>query len=90
VEDVEMHDGSVIRLAKLHADYDPHDRIGATSYLHERAAEGEIVTGLIFIEEGASDLHANLNTVAAPLNKLGEKDLCPGSKALDAFNAAHR
>ena len=89
-EDVTMHDGSVIRLAKLHADYDPHDRIAAANYLHERAAAGEIVTGLIFIEEGAADLHANLNTVATPLNSLGEKELCPGAGALDAFNAAHR
>jgi hypothetical protein len=31
-----------------------------------------------------------MNTVDKPLNKLTEKDLCPGSKALDAFNAAHR
>ncbi len=90
VEEVTMHDGSVIRLAKLHADYDPHDRIAAANYLHEHAAKGEIVTGLIFIEEGASDLHANLNTVATPLNKLGEKELCPGANALDAFNDQHR
>ncbi|MGQ0741147.1 MAG: 2-oxoacid:ferredoxin oxidoreductase subunit beta [Alphaproteobacteria bacterium] len=90
VEEVTMHDGSVIRLAKLHPDYNPHDRIKALTYLHERADAGEIVTGLIFIEEGASDLHGNLNTVEAPLNRLGEKDLCPGSKALDSFNAAHR
>jgi len=36
------------------------------------------------------DMHANLNTVASPLNRLSEKELCPGSKGLDAFNAAHR
>ena len=90
VEEVTQHDGSVLRLAKLHGDYNPHDRVAATTYLHERAAAGEIVTGLIYIEEGASDLHANLNTVATPLNALGEKELCPGAGALDAFNATHR
>jgi 2-oxoglutarate ferredoxin oxidoreductase subunit beta len=51
---------------------------------------GELVTGLIYMDSSASDMHANLNTVSAPLNSLSEKELCPGSKGLDAFNAAHR
>lgn len=90
VEDVTLHDGSVLRLAKLHADYDPGNRIAAMSYMQERAAAGELVTGLIFLDREASDLHANLNTVDAPLNGLNEKELCPGSKALDAINALYR
>ena len=35
-------------------------------------------------------MHANLNTVDVPLNQLSEKDLCPGAKGLDGFNASHR
>ena len=85
-----LHDGSTLRLAKLQADYDPYDRIGAMNYLQSGRRPGELVTGLIYMEEGATDMHANLNTVAAPLNRLGEKELCPGSAALDAFNAGHR
>ena len=38
----------------------------------------------------AEDLHAHLSTVDAPLNTLGEKELCPGSAALDKFNASLR
>jgi 2-oxoglutarate ferredoxin oxidoreductase subunit beta len=89
-EEVALHDGSTLRLAKLAADYDPFDRIGAMNYLQSRAAVGELVTGLIYMDSSASDMHANLNTVSAPLNTLSEKDLCPGSKGLDSFNAAHR
>ena len=89
-EDVELHDGSILRLAKLEADYNPHDRIQAMSYLQSKAAAGELVTGLIYMDPGASDMHTNLNTVDRPLNQLGEKDLCPGTKALEQFNAAHR
>jgi 2-oxoglutarate ferredoxin oxidoreductase subunit beta len=89
-EEVQLHDGSTLRLAKLHADYDPHDRIGAMTYLQSRAAAGELVTGLIYLDPAASDMHANLNTVDMPLNRLGEKELCPGAKGLDLFNAAHR
>jgi hypothetical protein len=28
--------------------------------------------------------------VEAPLNALGENELCPGKEALDRYNAAHR
>jgi 2-oxoglutarate ferredoxin oxidoreductase subunit beta len=89
-EEVALHDGSTLKLAKLAADYDPFDRVGAMNYLHSRAAAGELVTGLIYMDSGASDMHANLGTVPAPLNRLSEKELCPGAKGLDSFNAAHR
>jgi len=90
VAHVTQHDGSVIKLAKLHADYDPHDRVRAMAYLQERHAAGEIVTGLLYVDENADDLHAHLDTVARPLNRLGEKELCPGGAALDAVNASYR
>ena len=45
VEMVTQHDGSVLRLRKLHTDYDVHDRISAMTYMQERHAAGEIVTG---------------------------------------------
>jgi len=89
-EEVALHDGSTLRLSKLAADYDPHDRIGAMTYLQSRAAAGELVTGLIYMEAGATDMHANLNTVSHPLNRMSEKQLCPGAKGLEAFNASHR
>jgi 2-oxoglutarate ferredoxin oxidoreductase subunit beta len=48
------------------------------------------VTGLLFVDPDADDLHGALNTVATPLNALGEAQLCPGSAALDKLNAALR
>jgi 2-oxoglutarate ferredoxin oxidoreductase subunit beta len=90
VETVVQHDGSVIRLRKLAANYDPHDRIAAMTYLQERAAAGEVVTGLLYVDPDPDDLHDSLNTVAVPLNQLGEKELCPGSAALEKFNASLR
>ena len=85
-----QHDGSIIRLAKLREDYNPHDRNAAMDFLQERAAKGEVVTGLLYIEDDAQDLHAHLNTVATPLNRLAEADLCPGASALAAVNASYR
>jgi 2-oxoglutarate/2-oxoacid ferredoxin oxidoreductase subunit beta len=90
VQIVEQHDGSKLALRKLAPDYDPHDRLAATSYLQERAAQGEIVTGLLFVEPEAEDLHVHLDTVESPLNALGETELCPGSTALAKLNASLR
>jgi len=53
--------------------------------MHE--ARGEILTGLLYVHPDAEDLHGHLNTVAVPLNRLDERELCPGSAALAAINA---
>ncbi|MSP95108.1 MAG: 2-oxoacid:ferredoxin oxidoreductase subunit beta [Alphaproteobacteria bacterium] len=87
---VTLHDGSELKLAKLHPDYDPYDRINAMTYMQNRAAAGEVVTGLIYMDPQARDMHAGLNTVDAPLNRLSEKELCPGSAALEKINASLR
>ena len=85
-----QHDGSILHLRKLAEDYDPSDRIGAINHLQERHALGEIVTGLLYVDSSAQDMHGHLNTVEKPLNQLGDAYLCPGSKALDALNASLR
>jgi len=60
------------------------------TYLQERAHVGEIVTGLLYVEREADDLHDHLDTVERPLNELNEKELCPGAKTLDKINAGLR
>src|SRR2546422_9017318 len=87
VETVVQHDGSVLRLRKLALDYDPYDRISALTYLQQRHAAGEVVTGLLFLEADHGDLHAFLDTVDSPLNGLGEAELCPGPDILARYNA---
>jgi len=90
VEIVEQHDGSTLALRKLAADYDLHDRTAALGFLQQHAAKGQIVTGLLYVEKEAEDLHAHLRTVDTPLNALTEKELCPGQSALDKINASLR
>jgi 2-oxoglutarate ferredoxin oxidoreductase subunit beta len=90
VIDVPQHDGSVVRLRKLAEDYDPTDRIRVMNYLQERAAAGEVVTGLLYVDSQSVDLHEHLNTVETPLNQLTERELCPGSAALEKLNASLR
>ena len=88
--EVTQHDGSVLRLRKLAVDYDPTDRVKVMNYLQERTAAGEVVTGLLYVAPEAADMHAYLNTVEVPLNKLDVRELCPGSVALERLNAALR
>src|SRR5436309_2790322 len=90
LQEVAQHDGSVLRLRKVHDDYNPGDRIAAINYLLQRDAAGEIVTGLLYVQPDATDLHAALNTVDTPLNALREAELVPGAAALEKFNASLR
>ncbi|TXT38394.1 MAG: 2-oxoglutarate ferredoxin oxidoreductase subunit beta [Comamonadaceae bacterium] len=90
VLEVAQHDGSILRMRKLHEDYDPTDRYAAMSYMNNHAARGEVVTGLLYLDPLPTDLHTALNTCEQPLNTLGVAQLCPGSNALEKINAALR
>ena len=90
VETVTQHDGSRLRLRKIADDYDVHDRIAALTYMQQRAAHGEIVTGLLYVDPEPQDLHAHLNTIDTPLNMMETADLVPGQAVLDKINAGFR
>jgi 2-oxoglutarate ferredoxin oxidoreductase subunit beta len=87
---VALHDGSVIHLSKLAGDWDPRNRHSAVNRLYQAKAEGEILTGLLYIDTESQDLHAMLNTTAQPLNTVEQHKLCPGSSVLESINAALR
>lgn len=87
---VTQHDGSVLRLRKLAEDHDPTDRMSVMNFVQRHNARGEIVTGLLYLDPNSEDLHDRLGVTNRPLNSLGDSELCPGSAALDAINAALR
>ena len=88
--EVEQHDGSVLRLRKLDAGYDPRDRLAAMNLIAQRHAQGEIATGLLYVDPDAGDLHGHLNTVDAALNSLDASALSPGAATLAKINAGLR
>ena len=90
VQNVKLHDGSIISLRKIGPGYDVHNRVAAINYLMEREHAGEIVTGLIYIEEDPGDMHDRLQTVDKPLNQLTDADIVPGAAALAKINASLR
>ena len=51
VQPVTLHDGGTIRLRKLHPEYDAHDKVGALAYVEAQRMKGEVVTGLLYVED---------------------------------------
>jgi len=89
-KDVAMPDGSVLRLHKLARDFDPTDRAAAMSTILRREAEGEIATGLLYVDEDPVDCHAILGTTDVSLNAMDEQMLVPSADQLAAVNAGFR
>ncbi len=90
VQAVTMHDGSTVLLRKVGADYDPADRAGAFSYLQRHQAQGEVVTGLLFIDETKPEMHEVQSLPAEPLSSIPYERLNPGQKILDAIQDKFR
>jgi 2-oxoglutarate/2-oxoacid ferredoxin oxidoreductase subunit beta len=89
-KNVTMHDGSVIQLHKLAEEWDPLDRQSAMNAMLNAKAKNEILTGLLYVNPDAHDLHSMIQTTDVPLNSLGKEDLCPGVEALEEINAGLR
>ncbi|MEE8119098.1 MAG: 2-oxoacid:ferredoxin oxidoreductase subunit beta [Gammaproteobacteria bacterium] len=87
---IKLHDGSTIVLRKTRENYDPIDRARADQYLREHQKKGEIVTGLLFIDEAQPDMHAINQSVKQPLNELPFNELCPGKETLKTLQQRYR
>jgi 2-oxoglutarate ferredoxin oxidoreductase subunit beta len=81
-QDVELHDGSHIRLKKLRADYDATDKTRAMNLLMEAQRKQEFLTGLIYVEPAKPDFLTLLNLGDAPLATLPQEKTRPGREAL--------
>lgn len=87
---VTLHDGSVIQLHKLNPGWDPTDRKVSVNRMEKAKEDGQILTGLLYVNPDSKDLHEVLDTVDEPLNTLAEDKLCPGLDALNKINAGFR
>ncbi len=87
---VPMHDGSIVRFRSVPEDYDPRDRSRVEEYIREHQARGEVVTGLLYVDESGQTPHQMGHTPATGLNKVAFSDLCPGSAALEALQEDFR
>jgi 2-oxoglutarate ferredoxin oxidoreductase subunit beta len=90
VRNVMMHDGSWVRLRKVAEDYDPTDRDRAYAYIRDAQSKGEVVTGLLYIDEATRDMHGHAGTIDEPLTTLPYDTLCPGNDELQKLQARFR
>ena len=90
VTEIAQPDGSMMRLRKIASDYDATNRLAAMSFIQTHQARGEVVTGLLYVDNDAADMHEHLGTPNQPFNTMGAAQLCPGSAALARINASLR
>src|ERR1700678_1770624 len=88
--DVEMHDGSHMRLRKLHPDYNPTSRIGAVTALMEAHEKGEVLTGVFYVDTTKPSFTDMLNLVDEPLATLPESRTRPSRQVLDQIMQKHQ
>lgn len=87
-QEVELHDGSRIVLHKLGKNYDPTNKMQATTAIHAAVAEGKFLTGLIYYDPQRLDFAGEMELCDTPLAELGQDDLRPPAELLDQINAA--
>ena len=83
VMDVEMHDGSHLRIRKLGRDYDPTNRLAAGAILEEAEAKGEVLTGVLYLNPSKPTFIEHLNLVEAPIGTLPESKTRPSQEVLE-------
>ena len=87
---VTMHDGSVVYFTKVPEDYDPRDRSKVFEYIQQHVKTGCVPTGILFMEEGAGDVHQLSNTTEVPLSRVPFEALCPGAAELERLQEEFR
>jgi len=81
--EVTMHDGSRLRLRKLEEDYDPTDKIRAITRLNEAKKDGDMLTGVLYVNTQAPTFLDMLNISEQPLATLPASVVRPGREVLE-------
>jgi 2-oxoglutarate ferredoxin oxidoreductase subunit beta len=81
--EVEMHDGSKLRLRKLEEDYNPTDKIHSITRLNEAKERGEMLTGVLYVNTKVPTFLDMLNITDEPLATLPASVVRPGAEVLE-------
>jgi 2-oxoglutarate ferredoxin oxidoreductase subunit beta len=85
VRDVQLHDGSHLRIRKLARDFDPADRFQALQALEESEAKGEVLTGVLYLNTNKPTFLDLLNLTPEPVATLPESKVRPTKAVLDSL-----
>ena len=87
--DVPMHDGSHLRLRKLDHDFDPTNLQESLRVMTEAHHNGEVLTGVFYIDTQKPDFVSQLGMVEEPLAQLPESVVRPPRSVLEEIMRAH-
>tara|TARA_B100000945_G_scaffold85247_1_gene66121 strand:- start:1051 stop:2076 length:1026 start_codon:yes stop_codon:yes gene_type:complete len=88
--EVDLFDGSTLRLEALAADHDYTNPVSALSAIHEAEKEERHVTGLLFYNAGVPTATDSLGLSQTPLVELPDSELRPDKDSLNIVNGTFR
>jgi 2-oxoglutarate/2-oxoacid ferredoxin oxidoreductase subunit beta len=88
--DVRMHDGSHMRLRKLHEGYDPTDKAESLKTLMTAQDKGEVLTGVFYINTQKPHFTELLHMVDDPLATLPQERVRPSRESLEQIMESFR
>ncbi len=89
-QEVQLHDGSWVRLRKLERGYDPTDRRAAQELVLEANEKNLFLTGLLYLDTSKRTFLDSLELCDEPLALLSEDQLRPPPEVLDEVVASYR
>ncbi len=88
--DIELHDGSVVRLETISEEHDPGNAVAALEALHYAEANKKHVTGLLYFNPNKPTAAEDQNLVSIPLADLSDEQMRPSKETLDEINSGFR
>ncbi|MBT7938924.1 MAG: 2-oxoacid:ferredoxin oxidoreductase subunit beta [Euryarchaeota archaeon] len=88
--DIELHDGSVVRLETISEEHDPFNAVDALAALHNAESEKKHVTGLLYFDPTKPSADEDQNLVDTPLSQLKDEQMRPSKESLDDVLAGFR
>lgn len=82
-QDIQLHDGSHLRLRKLAPDFDATDHLKALLAMEAAKERNEVLTGIFYVNTHRKDFVELLNLVDEPLATLPEERVRPGREVLE-------
>jgi len=83
VRDVQLHDGSHLRIRKLDRDYDPTNKLAALAAIEDAEKKHEVLTGVLYVNTEKPNFLEILHMADEPLATLPESKVRPSKEVLD-------
>ena len=88
--EIQLFDGSTLRLETVGSDHDPRDVVSALRAVHEAEQADRHVTGLLYYDSDVPTATDALGLTDTPLIALPEDQLRPSKESLELLNAGFR